>query len=226
MRQDFARYLQRNYASWLHEGDSDRPPLSVDIGAEFLRPGARHARAGDAGGGGLPPAGSVGHDPAADQRPVRHRDGALLLHPAHRHAVRAERHLQRPLSGRDQGALPRVVARQRGCEPQRPRGRAADRALRELTGRQVPVHYEKVFTAADGEGLLKRLPGAPGAGRRHRAGLQLHRPAHPRPHRELDPLRGGPRHAGAAEPHPHLVRALAALGRAARGGAPAACRCC
>ena len=38
LRQDFARYLQRNYAGWLHEGDSDRPPLSVDIGAEFLRP--------------------------------------------------------------------------------------------------------------------------------------------------------------------------------------------
>ena len=30
--------------------------------------------------------------------------------------------------------------------------------MRELTGRAVPVHYEKVFTAADGEGLLKRLP--------------------------------------------------------------------
>ena len=30
--------------------------------------------------------------------------------------------------------------------------------LKELTGRQVPVHYEKVFTAADGDGLLRRLP--------------------------------------------------------------------
>ena len=30
--------------------------------------------------------------------------------------------------------------------------------LRELTGRNVPVHYEKVFTAADGDGLLRRLP--------------------------------------------------------------------
>src|SRR5687768_1661440 len=38
LRQDFARYLQRNYANWLHDGSSDRPPLSVDIGAEFLRP--------------------------------------------------------------------------------------------------------------------------------------------------------------------------------------------
>ena len=30
--------------------------------------------------------------------------------------------------------------------------------LRELTGRDVPVYYEKVFTSADGEQLLRRLP--------------------------------------------------------------------
>jgi hypothetical protein len=30
--------------------------------------------------------------------------------------------------------------------------------LEELTGHKVPVRYEKVFTAADGENLLKRLP--------------------------------------------------------------------
>src|ERR671936_282064 len=30
--------------------------------------------------------------------------------------------------------------------------------LKEITGRAVPVHYEKVFTAADGDGLLRRLP--------------------------------------------------------------------
>ena len=39
LRQDFARYLQRNYAALARTtADSDRPPLSVDIGAEFLRP--------------------------------------------------------------------------------------------------------------------------------------------------------------------------------------------
>jgi len=31
--------------------------------------------------------------------------------------------------------------------------------LSELTGQKVPVHYEKVFSAADGEQMLKRLPG-------------------------------------------------------------------
>ena len=29
--------------------------------------------------------------------------------------------------------------------------------LRELTGRDVPVHYEKMFSAADGEAMLRRL---------------------------------------------------------------------
>src|SRR5690606_22696914 len=31
--------------------------------------------------------------------------------------------------------------------------------LRELTGGDVPVHYEKVFSTGDGESMLKRLPG-------------------------------------------------------------------
>jgi hypothetical protein len=38
LRQDFARFIDRHYAGWLAEGNSDRPPLSVDIGAEFLQP--------------------------------------------------------------------------------------------------------------------------------------------------------------------------------------------
>ena len=38
VRGDFARFLEGNYAGWLHDSESDRPPLSVDIGAEFLRP--------------------------------------------------------------------------------------------------------------------------------------------------------------------------------------------
>src|SRR5512134_905671 len=37
LRQDFAKYLAAAYPRWL-AGGGDRPPLSVDIGAEFLRP--------------------------------------------------------------------------------------------------------------------------------------------------------------------------------------------
>jgi CheY-like chemotaxis protein len=36
LRQDFARFLEEHYAHWLHGGEEDRPPLSVDVGAEFL----------------------------------------------------------------------------------------------------------------------------------------------------------------------------------------------
>jgi len=36
MRQDFARFIEQHYPRWLKEGGGDRPPLSVDIGAEFL----------------------------------------------------------------------------------------------------------------------------------------------------------------------------------------------
>ncbi len=114
LRQDFARYLQRNYAGWLHDRESDRPPLSVDIGAEFLRPVLELAPPGAAGRGRLPPARPVGHDPAAHQLAVRHRDRALLLDSPHGHPVRAERDLQRALSRRDQGALSPVVERPGG----------------------------------------------------------------------------------------------------------------
>ena len=158
LRQDFARYLQRNYARWLHDGDSDRPPLSVDIGAEFLQPVLDMHRKVL-----LVVVDCLRLDQWAMIRPlvtaqVRHRDRPLLLDPADRHAVRAERHLQRALPGGDQGPLPAVVDRQRGGQPQRPRGRAADRAAQGADRPPVPVHYEKVFTAADGDGLLRRLP--------------------------------------------------------------------
>jgi DNA-binding response OmpR family regulator len=35
---DFAEYIEVNYPKWLAEPDSDRPPLSVDVGQEFLVP--------------------------------------------------------------------------------------------------------------------------------------------------------------------------------------------
>ena len=63
-------------------------------------PGAAVARQGAAGRGRLPAPRPVGHDPPPDRRAVRHRDLALLLDPAHRHAVRAERDLLRALSRR------------------------------------------------------------------------------------------------------------------------------
>src|SRR3989449_7720037 len=36
LRKDFAEYVARHYPRWLAGPEGDRPPLSVDVGAEFL----------------------------------------------------------------------------------------------------------------------------------------------------------------------------------------------
>ena len=128
LRQDFARYLQRNYARWLHDGDSDRPPLSVDIGAEFLRPVLdMHRRAL------LVVVDCLRLDQWAMIRPlISARFDIETAHyfsilptatPFARNAI-----FSGLFPGGDQGALPAVVDRQRGGEPQRARGGAAHRA--------------------------------------------------------------------------------------------------
>jgi len=46
LRIDFAAFIRRNYPKWLAEPRGDRPPLSVDVGAECLVPVVRsHGRA-------------------------------------------------------------------------------------------------------------------------------------------------------------------------------------
>ena len=43
LRKDFTAFIARNYPRWLAEPDRDRPPLSVDVGAEFLVPILEHS---------------------------------------------------------------------------------------------------------------------------------------------------------------------------------------
>src|SRR5258708_17493116 len=38
LRKDFAHFVQKQYPRWLANPEADRPPLSVDVGAEFLVP--------------------------------------------------------------------------------------------------------------------------------------------------------------------------------------------
>src|SRR3989442_589308 len=38
LRKDFAEYVARQYPRWLASPEGDRPPLSVDVGSEFLVP--------------------------------------------------------------------------------------------------------------------------------------------------------------------------------------------
>ncbi len=158
MRQDFARYLKRNYASWLHEGDTDRPPLSVDIGAEFLRPVLdMHGRAM------LVVVDCLRLDQWAMIRPlISSRFDIETAHyfsilptatPFARNAI-----FSGLFPAEIKARYPKWWHDNEEASLNAHEAELLTEQLRELTGRQVPVHYEKVFTASDGEGLLKRLP--------------------------------------------------------------------
>ena len=159
IRADFAHFLRRHYASWLHDQQADRPPLSVDIGAEFLRPVLEaHGRAL------LVVVDCLRLDQWAMIRPLisAHFDIETAHYfsilptatPFARNAI---------FSGLFPAELksryPRWWAEYDEASLNAHESELLVEQLRELTGRAVPVHYEKVFTAADGEGLLKRLPG-------------------------------------------------------------------
>jgi len=158
LRQDFAKYLQRNYARWLHDGDSDRPPLSVDIGAEFLRPVLdTHRRVL------LVVVDCLRLDQWAMIRPII---GARFdIETAHYFSIlpTATPFARNAIFS---GLFPAEIKSRypqwwTDSEESSLNAHEAElltEQLKELTGRNVPVHYEKVFTAADGEGLLKRLP--------------------------------------------------------------------
>jgi hypothetical protein len=139
--------------------ESDRPPLSVDVGAEFLRPVLEaHGRAM------LVVVDCLRLDQWAMIRPLigAHFDIETAHYfsilptatPFARNAI---------FSGLFPAELksryPRWWADQDEASLNAHEAELLVEQLKDLTGRNVPVHYEKVFTAADGEGLLKRLPG-------------------------------------------------------------------
>jgi CheY-like chemotaxis protein len=157
LRQDFARYLQRNYARWLHESDSDRPPLSVDIGAEFLRPVLEmHGKAL------LVVVDCLRLDQWAMIRPLVERffdvevDHYFSILPTatpySRNAIFSGLYPAEMIARHPDWWNDREEASLNAHE-----GELLTEQLRELTGRDVPVHYEKVFSASEGEQVLKRL---------------------------------------------------------------------
>ena len=86
-----------------------------------------------------------------------------------------------------------VGERVRRREPERARGRAAHRAAAGARGRAGAGALRETLHRRRRRRSAASPAGAPGAGRRHGAGLQLHRPADARPLRERDPVRGGAR---------------------------------
>jgi len=45
LRKDFQGFITRHYPRWLSDPERDRPPLSVDVGAEFLVPALKRTAA-------------------------------------------------------------------------------------------------------------------------------------------------------------------------------------
>ena len=160
VRDDFGHFLGDQYAGWINDSRADRPPLSVDVGAEFLRPVLEaHGRVL------FVVVDCLRLDQWAMIRPIvsqlfdvetAHYFSILpTATPFARNAIfsglfPAEIKSRHPQwwAEYDETSLNAHEADLLGEQ------------LRELTGRSVPVHYEKVFTAADGEALLKRLPAA------------------------------------------------------------------
>ncbi len=158
LRQDFADFIAANYAGWLRGPRGERPPLSVDIVPEFVEPVLRqHGRAL------LVVVDCLRMDQWEAIRPLISTRFDIetsyyfsivpTATPFARNAIFS-------------GLLPRDLAARHPawCREQDETSLNAHEAellqeqLEGRHGRSVPVHYEKVFTAADGEGLLTRLP--------------------------------------------------------------------
>src|SRR5881396_3676422 len=159
LRKDFAEYIARHYPRWLAGPESDRPPLSVDVGAEFLVPVLQ----------------SKGRllfvvvdclrldqwevlrelvTPLFDVEESHYYSILPTATPFARNAIFS-------------GLFPmEIAARHPGWWGQpsdeeslkEPRRELLTEQLRELVGKPVPVRYEKLFGSADGGELLRRLP--------------------------------------------------------------------
>ena len=161
LRSDFAKYIEREYPRWLSDGaeGADRPPLSVDIGAEFLRPVLEtHGKVMLV----------VVDCMRLDQWEALHPllTGLFEVETAHYFSILPT---ATPFSRNAifSGLFPAELARRYPAWW----GRLDDDAslnsheaelftahLKEIAGRAVPTRYEKVFSAPDGEAMLKRLP--------------------------------------------------------------------
>jgi hypothetical protein len=159
MRQDFSNFLAPNYPRWVQGDIGDRPPLSVDVVSEFVRPTFEaHGRAL------LVVVDCLRLDQWAMMRPVVERLFDVEVDHYFSILPTATPYSRNAIFS---GLYPaELLARHPGWWNERDEhslnaheAELLTEQLRELTGRDVPVHYEKVFSATDGESMLKRLPG-------------------------------------------------------------------
>ncbi|HSM16492.1 MAG TPA: response regulator [Gemmatimonadales bacterium] len=158
LRQDFARFLADHYAQWLDGTEDDRPPLSVDVGSEFLAPVLR-----DRGRALLVVVDCLRLDQWAVLRPLI--GTRFDIETAHYFSIvpTATPYARNAIFG---GLFPAELAA-RHPDWWRIKNDSGLNAhedvllaehLATLFDKPVPVRYEKVFTAGDGEALLRRLP--------------------------------------------------------------------
>lgn len=159
VRLDFARFIRDHYPHWLSEGGDDRPPLSVDVVSEFVRPTLESN-----GRVMLVVVDCLRLDQWAMIRPlieqyfdieVDHYFSILpTATPYSRNAIFSGLYpaelIARHPTWWDENDDSSLNAHE---------GPLLAEQLRELMGRDIPVSYEKMFSAADGEAMLRRLSG-------------------------------------------------------------------
>jgi CheY-like chemotaxis protein len=159
LRKDFSTYIEKQYPRWLASPEGDRPPLSVDVGAEFLVPVLK------ANGRALlividclrlDQWGSLREllDPLFEIEESHYFSILPTATPFSRNAIFS-------------GLFPMEIAARYPAwwghasddeSLNAHEGELLTEQLQELMGRPVPVRYEKLFSAADGADLLHRLP--------------------------------------------------------------------
>ena len=159
LRKDFTEFIRRHYPVWLAHPEGDRPPLSVDVGAEFLVPMLQSSQRVM-----LVVVDCLRLDqwevirdlitPLFDLEESYYYSILPTATPFSRNAIFsgmfpmeiAARHPEWWGQPSDEESLnayePQLLAEQ----------------LEDLVGHAVPVRYEKLFSAADGGDLLRRLP--------------------------------------------------------------------
>jgi DNA-binding response OmpR family regulator len=159
LRRDFVDFIRRNYPRWLSHPEADRPPLSVDVGAEFLVPILQSSNR----------ALLVVVDCLRLDQWETLRDLVTPLFDVEESHYYSILPTATPFSRNAifSGMFPMEIAARHPDWWGQPsdeeslnshESQLLAEQLEDLMGRPIPVRYEKLFSAVDGGELLRRLP--------------------------------------------------------------------